>query len=225
METIVFAGAKGGIGRTTLAVHLAVEYALRGAKVELIDTDSLRCATYWAERTTYPITCNTTAPDRIGPALRRAERDGSELVIVDTSLGLRGRELMALLAHATLVVVPVPPSGYDYIALSAELANIRAANIPVVAVISRARWNDKRVAPMRRALENGGIRVLDTVVHDRAHYTVLSGEGKLARDVATNCKAALEVRALHREIDQLLIAMPASAKSCTARATKRRQEA
>lgn len=204
METIVFAGPKGGIGRTTLAVHLAVEYALWGARVKLVDADPFGSATYWAERTQHPIAHDSTEPDRIGAALRLAKCEGCGLAIVDTSLGLRGRELTALLAHATLVVVPIPPSEYDYVAINAELAYILAANVPIATVISRAQCNDGGVGSLRRLLEGRDIHVLDTEIHEHIEYAMLPGEGQVAGDIDAHCEAALEVRALRREVQTLL---------------------
>ncbi|GAE49051.1 cobyrinic acid ac-diamide synthase [Xanthomonas arboricola pv. pruni str. MAFF 311562] len=47
MQIIVIAAQKGGAGKTTLALHLAVEYQRAGKSVALIDTDPQRSAEMW----------------------------------------------------------------------------------------------------------------------------------------------------------------------------------
>ncbi len=49
MRVIGVIGRKGGVGKTTVAVHLAAEYAARKRKVVVVDADIQGSATYWAD--------------------------------------------------------------------------------------------------------------------------------------------------------------------------------
>ncbi len=55
MRIIGVIGRKGGVGKTTVAVHLAAEYASPRRKVIIVDGDMQGSATYWAEPGNLPI--------------------------------------------------------------------------------------------------------------------------------------------------------------------------
>src|SRR5713101_9084943 len=85
MPTIVFASPKGGAGKSTSAVLLATELALKGASVTIIDADPNKPVSQWAARQGHPETLTVisdvtekTIIDEIENAARQAS-----FVIVD----------------------------------------------------------------------------------------------------------------------------------------------
>ena len=50
MKTVLVASSKGGVGKTTLATHLAAQAALEGHRTVLVDADPQHSSTRWAER-------------------------------------------------------------------------------------------------------------------------------------------------------------------------------
>ena len=50
MKTILVASSKGGVGKTTIATHLAAQAALAGQRTVLVDADPQRSSTRWAEK-------------------------------------------------------------------------------------------------------------------------------------------------------------------------------
>ena len=50
MKTILVAGSKGGVGKTTVATHLAAHAALDGKRTVLADADPQGSSTRWAQR-------------------------------------------------------------------------------------------------------------------------------------------------------------------------------
>src|SRR5215470_15943874 len=58
---IVFANTKGGVGKSTLAVHLAVWLHDKGAAVALLDTDKQRSSSQWIAEAEPRVTVRTAA--------------------------------------------------------------------------------------------------------------------------------------------------------------------
>ncbi|MGO4775005.1 ParA family protein, partial [Lysobacter sp. 2RAB21] len=50
MKTVLVASSKGGVGKTTIATHLAAQAALEGLRTALIDADPQGSSTRWAQR-------------------------------------------------------------------------------------------------------------------------------------------------------------------------------
>ena len=49
MKTISFISQKGGVGKTTLAIHLAVAFAADGLNVAILDLDPQASAAEWKD--------------------------------------------------------------------------------------------------------------------------------------------------------------------------------
>ena len=82
MKTIAFLSQKGGSGKTTLAVHIAVA-ASKHEQVILIDTDPQGSATAWGQaRKGKPPTVHKATPSSLTETLRKA--NGATLAIIDT---------------------------------------------------------------------------------------------------------------------------------------------
>jgi chromosome partitioning protein len=114
MKTVLVASSKGGVGKTTVATHLAAQAALSGQKTVLIDADPQGSSTRWAERragldsAVLPI----DGSSRHRTAWKSVP-DGTERVVIDAPAGAHPDALEAYLEHAETVVVPVLPSALD----------------------------------------------------------------------------------------------------------------
>ncbi len=75
MPVIGVIGRKGGSGKTTIAVHLAAVFATQGKNVAVVDADTQRSATYWAEPGHLPM---QVVHRPLEPAKRRRGRAPSE---------------------------------------------------------------------------------------------------------------------------------------------------
>lgn len=114
MKTILVASSKGGVGKSTVATHLAAQSALAGQRTVLVDADPQGSATRWAQKragldsAVLPID-GTDA----GRGWQRALPADTQQVVVDAAAGAMAGALAPFLDHADAVVVPVLPSTID----------------------------------------------------------------------------------------------------------------
>ena len=112
MKTILVASSKGGVGKTTVATHLAAQSALAGQRTVLVDVDPQASSTRWAERRA-GLESAVLPLDGSGKGWRKQIPDDTEVVIVDAPAGAMAGDLDAFLDRADAIVVPVLPSALD----------------------------------------------------------------------------------------------------------------
>lgn len=103
---------KGGVGKTTLAVNIAVALAQRGRDVLLVDGDDQASAATWAQIRTAP---GITTVQLQGAAIRQQVRQLAEKydeIVIDVG-GRDTGSLRAALTVADAILVPFQPRSVD----------------------------------------------------------------------------------------------------------------
>ena len=114
MKTILVASSKGGVGKSTLATHLAAHAALAGQRTVLVDADPQRSSARWAEkRAALDSAVLPVDGTGAGRGWARALPAGTQHAVIDAAAGAMAPELAPFLEQAEAVVVPVAPSTLD----------------------------------------------------------------------------------------------------------------
>jgi len=113
MKTILVASSKGGVGKTTIATHLAAQAALAGQRTVLVDADPQGSSTRWAQRRAGLDSAVLPVDGSGGTGWRKQVPGDTQLTIIDAAAGAMAGDLGPFLERADVLVVPVLPSTLD----------------------------------------------------------------------------------------------------------------
>jgi chromosome partitioning protein len=196
MQAVSLVCQKGGAGKTTLAVHLAVEGTARGLRTLLIDLDPQASAGRWADRRgDRPPDVASEQPARLEAALAGAEAEGYELVLIDTAPHADQAALRAARA-AGLVLVPCRPSILDLDAIEATLDLCQLARKEALVVLNAAPVRSRVVDDAQEAIQRLGGKVASAIVHERVAFRHALVDGRVAQEYEPGGTAAAEIGAL-----------------------------
>jgi chromosome partitioning protein len=143
---LTVASYKGGVGKTTTAVHLAA-YLHSLSPTLLLDGDKTKNATAWSQRGGFPF--------RVAPidAASKLARDYAH-VVIDTGQRPSDEDLEAAVEGCDLLVIPAVPSALDSDGLGQTiraLKKIKATNFKVL-LTRVAHDASKEATELRRLL-------------------------------------------------------------------------
>jgi chromosome partitioning protein len=210
MKVIGLLSRKGGVGKTTLAVHLAVLAQQSGQRTLLIDLDPQRsAAAWWRAREAETPALVETVPAELRGILEAARADGVDLVVVDTRPSAEA-DVAHVAALADLVLIPTRPAIFDLRAILGTLDVVKGAARRSLLVLNacppaRGAGEASIVTDARRALVAFGVPVASVAITSRAAFVAAPVVGMTASETEPAGKAAHEIRALWRLIEKELV--------------------
>ena len=209
---IVFANEKGGSGKSTTAVHVAVALASQGRRVAAIDLDTrqrtlgryLENRAAYARKTGLDLAMpehETFDPDRSGPIEDRLDAlaAGAEVLVVDTP-GRDDPHVRAAISRADTLVTPINDSFVDLDLIGQVDADSFKVKRP--SFYAELVWDARKV----RAKTDGG--TVDWVVlrnrlqhlEARNMRRVAAALGELSKRVGFRIIPGLSERVIYREL-------------------------
>jgi chromosome partitioning protein len=207
-KVISILNQKGGVGKTTLAVHLATAFARSKQAVLLVDADPQGSALDWAAaRRGEPLFPVVGLPKKSIHKELPPLAANYDYVIIDGPPRVNDVATSAIMA-SDLVLVPVQPSPYDVWAAKEiiDLMNESEAfrsNVKRAFVINRKIVNTAIGRDVASALSEYPIPVLETAISQRVAYAESAAQGLTVFDLDA-VPATHEMDHLVVEIKELL---------------------
>lgn len=123
MKMVLVASSKGGVGKTTIATHLAAQSALSGQHTVIVDADPQGSSTRWAERRA-ELASAVLPIDGTRKHWSKSVPEDTQRIVFDAPAGAMREDLEEFLEQADVVVVPVLPSSLDIEATVAFLNSL-----------------------------------------------------------------------------------------------------
>jgi len=186
MPTIVFASPKGGAGKSTSAVILATQLALKGAGVTIIDADPNKPVSQWARRAGCPERLTvvadiseTTIIDEIESAAQK-----TPFVIVDLE-GTASMMVAYAISRADMVVIPTQGSQLDAAEAAKAIRLIKQQEkafhkkIPYAILFTRtsSAIRPRTLQHIQAEFQKHGVQAFQTQIHEREAYRALFSFG------------------------------------------------
>jgi chromosome partitioning protein len=208
MRTIAVIARKGGSGKTTVAVHLAIAAHLRGRRTLLADSDPQRSSStvLRARRGAGPSYCETSGPKLF--ALQVASlRDGIDALVIDTPAGEEDA-LSHAIVLADLSLLVIRPTFLDFAAAIRTADVLRRLRRPGLIIlnqapVSRGGAEPPLVKKAHEALRLMRLPVAPAILRSRAAYQSALETGCSAEELAGAETAAEEVAELWSYVERL----------------------
>jgi len=210
MKTLALISQKGGSGKTTIALNLAIAAAKEGKQVVVVDLDPQRSALRWSRLQVgdQPV---IVAGHRAGldDLYERACDGGADLLVLDTAPKSETTALAAA-TRADLVLIPTRPSNFDLDAFADTVNITRLAKKPAMFVLNDCKTTSTLPAMAAEALGDYDVPLAPVLLTSRVSFVKAFIEGQGVLTYEPNGPAAGEVAALYGDVCKHL-----DMKACT----------
>tara|TARA_B100001250_G_scaffold95147_1_gene79473 strand:- start:21 stop:659 length:639 start_codon:yes stop_codon:yes gene_type:complete len=204
-KVITISQQKGGTGKTTLAVHLALAFIkYHNLKVAIIDTDPQGSLGKWFMiRTEKKVSSENltfkTASLWGAQYESKTLKNDNDIVIIDTPPKIESDARPSIEA-ADLVLIPMAASHVDFWATGAIVDIAKKANKKILVQINRSSQRSKLIKKTKDFIKSLDLSSTKTIIGNRQIYTSSMGEGKTAVEKQKKGNAVEEIKDLSDQI-------------------------
>ncbi len=197
MKIVTVTGYKGGIAKSTTAIHLATFFSDFGPTL-LVDGDLNRTSLAWAERGEFPF-------EVVNQHKAMKAISGKEYVIIDTPARPDSDELAELADGCDLLILPTTP---DVVSLQPMMQTASDLGDDVfyrVLITIVPPYPNKEGQVMQQELQKANLPVFNTLIRRTTGYQQAAMKGVPIRDLKTGDlrKAWQDYKNLGKEIQEL----------------------
>jgi chromosome partitioning protein len=204
-KVITISQQKGGTGKTTLAVHLALAFIkYHNLKVAIIDTDPQGSLGKWfmirteKKKSDDNLTFKTASLWGAQYESKTLKKD-HDIVIIDTPPKIESDARPAIEA-ADLVLIPMSASHVDFWATGAIVDIAKKANKKILIQINRSNQRSKLMTKTNDFIKSLDLSSTKTIIGNRQIYASSMGEGKTAVEKQKKGNAVEEIKSLSEQI-------------------------
>ena len=204
-KVITISQQKGGSGKTTLAVHLALAFIkYHNLKVAVIDTDPQGSLGKWFMIRTEKKVSNDNLTFKTA-SLWGAQYESKtlkkdhDIVIIDTPPKIES-DARPSIESADLVLIPVAASHVDFWATGAIVDIAKKANKKILIQINRSSQRSKLISKTNEFIKSLNLSATKTIIGNRQVFAASLGEGKTAVEKQKKSNAVEEIKSLSEQI-------------------------
>ena len=199
MRVLALTSDKGGMGKSSLAINLAVAATEAGIEAAILDLDPQASVGRWArtrKKAGLPPRpfAEVCVPIDVEDRLEELKAVGAQLVLLDTA-GRDNNAISAAIAAADLVLIPCHPTDLELSTLGPTLARLRAdQRSNYVLLIDWSAGASRRRADATAAIERAGGRVSPAIYTHRSDYRLAIENGQGVTEFQKYQSASIEIR-------------------------------
>tara|TARA_B100000686_G_scaffold144308_1_gene151795 strand:+ start:881 stop:1519 length:639 start_codon:yes stop_codon:yes gene_type:complete len=204
-KVITISQQKGGTGKTTIAVHLALAFIkYHNLKVAIIDTDPQGSLGKWFMIRTEKKLSNDNLTFKTASLWgaqyeSKALKKDHDIVIIDTPPKIESDARPAI-ESADLVLIPVAASHVDFWATGAIVEIAKKANKKILIQINRSSQRSKLISKTNDFIKSLNLSSTKTIIGNRQIFASSMGEGKTAVEKQKKSNAVEEIKQLSEQI-------------------------
>lgn len=202
MKVISILTQKGGAGKTTVALNLAVEAERNGKKTAVFDLDPQATATFWKDIRE----CDTPAvislqAVRLEPMLKAAKSEGTDFVFIDGAAVARDIAFSAA-SVSDYILIPTKTAVFDTKSMIQTIDLAKEKGIPYSILLNMLSPVGQETRDAERLVEQLNSKLCPVRLGNRKSYFRAQGTGLAVQEYEPGGKAAIEIKRLYKFITE-----------------------